>query len=58
MTDELQWKVFSRVVCLRSKLYSIQFEDGVKQNVKGVQKSVKKPYITDCSKNICWTQEK
>ena len=42
MTVELQWKVFSQVVCLRSKLYSIQFEDGVKQNAKRLQKSVKK----------------
>ena len=30
MTDELQGKVLSEVVCLRSKLYGIQFEDGVK----------------------------
>ena len=42
MTDELQGKVLSEVVCLRSKLYSIQFEGGVKQSAKGVQKSVKK----------------
>ena len=38
MTDELQGKVSSEVVCLRSKLYSIQFEGGVKQSAKGVQK--------------------
>ena len=42
MTDELQGKVLSEIVCLRSKLYSIQFEGGVKQSAKGVQKSVKK----------------
>ena len=45
MTDELQLerRILSEVVCLRSKLYSIQFEGGVKQSEKGVQKSVKNP---------------
>ena len=43
MTDELQGKVLSEVVCLRSKLYGIQFEGGVKQSAKGAQESVKKP---------------
>ena len=43
MTDELQGKVLSQVVCLRSKLFSIETEGGVKQSAKGVQKSVKKP---------------
>ena len=42
MTDELQGKVLSEVVCLRSKLCSIQFEGGVRHSAKGVQKSVKK----------------
>ena len=42
MTDELQGKVLEEVVCLRSKLYSIKFNGGVRQNAKGVQKSVKK----------------
>ena len=42
MTDELQGKVLEEVVCLRSKLYSIKFNGGVKQSAKGVQKSVKK----------------
>ena len=43
MTDELQGKVLSEVVCLQLKLYSIQFEGGVKRSAKGVQKTVKKP---------------
>ena len=43
MTDGLQGKVLREVVCLRSKIYSIQFEGGVKQSAKGVQKNVKKP---------------
>ena len=42
MTDELQGKVMSEVVCLRSILYSIQYEGGFKQSAKGVQKSVTK----------------
>ena len=58
MTDELQGKVLSEVVCLRSKLYSIQFEGGVKQSAKEVQKSVKKTQITTFSQNVCWTKEK
>ena len=29
MTDEIQGKVLSEIVCLRSKLYSIQFEEGI-----------------------------
>ena len=41
MTDELQGKELSEGVCLQSKIYSIQFETGVKQSAKGVQKSVK-----------------
>ena len=36
MTDELQGKELSEVVCLQSKLYSIQFQGGVKQSAKGV----------------------
>ena len=40
MTDELQGKVLGEVVCLRSKLYSNQFEGGVKKSAKGVQKKV------------------
>ena len=42
MTDELQGKVLEEVVCLRSELYSIKFNGGVKQSAKGVQESVKK----------------
>ena len=34
MTDELHGKVLHEIVCLRSKLYSIQFEAGVKQSAK------------------------
>ena len=37
MTDELQGKVLSEVVCIRLKLYSIQFEGSVR-----VQKEYKK----------------
>ena len=58
MTDELQGKILKDVVCLRSKFYSIQFQGGDKQSAKRVQKSVKKPQITNCSANVCWTKEK
>ena len=55
MTDDLQGKVLGDFVCLRSILHSSDFEGGVKQSAEGVQKSVKKPLITNCSKNFCWT---
>ena len=42
MADELQGKVLREVVCLRSKLYSIDYIGGLQQSAKGVQKSVKK----------------
>ena len=42
MTDELNGKVLKDVVCLRAKLYSIDYVEGTKQSAKGVQKSVKK----------------
>ena len=42
MTDELQGKILREVVCLRSKLYSIDYVGEKKQSAKGVQKSVKK----------------
>ena len=51
MTDELQGKVLHEIVCLRSKLYSIQFEGGVKQSAKGVQKCVKKTLHHDLFKS-------
>ena len=43
MTEELQCKVSIAIVCLRSKLYNIQFEGGVEQSAKGVQKVWKNP---------------
>ena len=51
MTDELQGKIMLEVVCLRSKLYSIEFAGGVKQSAKGVQKSVKKTLHHDSFKS-------
>ena len=42
MTDELNGKLLKEVVCLRSKLYSIDYLGGTKQSAKGVQKSVEK----------------
>ena len=41
MTDELNGQVMEEAVLLRSKLYGIKYQGGVKQSAKGVQKSVK-----------------
>ena len=41
ITDERNGKVLKEVLCLRSKLYSINYLGGTK-SAKGVQKSVKK----------------
>ena len=41
MTDELNAEIL-KVVCRRSKSYSIDNLGGTKQSVKGVEKSVKK----------------
>ena len=50
MTDELQGKILREVVCLRSKLYSIDFVGGKKQSAKGVSKTVKKTLHHDLFK--------
>ena len=42
--DELQGKVLRGVVCLRSKLYSIDYVGGKKQSAEGVQNSVQKNF--------------
>ena len=57
MTDELQGRVLNEIVCLRSKLYSIQFEGGVKQSAKGVQKSVKKTLHHDLFKSCLFDHQ-
>ena len=36
LEDELNGLILEEVVCLRSKLYSIEFSGGVKQSDKGV----------------------
>ena len=42
MKDELNGQIMLEATCLRSKLYSIKSESGIKQSAKGVQKCVKK----------------
>ena len=42
MTNELNGSVLEESVILRSKIYSIKFQSGVKQSAKGVQKLVNK----------------
>ena len=51
MTDELNGKVLKEVVCLRSKLYSIDYLGGTKRSAKSVQKSVKKTLHHSVFKN-------
>ena len=51
MTDELQGNVLHEIVCLRSKLYFIKFEGGVKQSAKGGQRCVKKSLHHDFFKS-------
>ena len=42
MTDELNGKVMQACTILRSKMYSIKYQDGLKQSARGVSHSVKK----------------
>ena len=58
MTDELQGKVLREVVCLRSKLYSIDYFGGKEQSAKGVQKSVKKTLNHDLFRQCLFLKEK
>ena len=57
MTDELQGKVLREVVCLRSKLYSIDFVGGKKQSAKSVTKCVKKTLHYDLFKKCLLSKE-
>ena len=58
MTDELQGKVLREVVCLRSKLYSIDYVGGLEQSAKGVQKSVKKTLHQDLFRHCLFSKDK
>ena len=58
MTDELQGKVLREVVCLRSKLYSIDYVGGLKQSAKGVRKSVKKTLHHDLFRHCLFSKDK
>ena len=57
MADELQGKVLREVVCLRSKLYSIEFVGGKKQSAKGFTKFVKKTLHHDLFKKCLLSKE-
>ena len=52
LKDELNGLILEEVVCLRSKLYSIKFSDGVKQSAKGVQRLVKKTLNHDLFQHV------
>ena len=58
MTDELQGRVLREVVCLRSKLYSIEYVGGLKQSAKGAQKSVKKTLHQDLLRHCLFSKLK
>ena len=57
MTDELQGKFLREVVCLRSKLYSIDYVGGKKQSAKGVQNSIKKTLNHDLFRNCLFSKK-
>ena len=57
MTDELIGKVLYEVVCLRSKLYSIDYIGGKKQSPKDVQKTVKKTLNHDLFQECLFTKK-
>ena len=52
MKDELNGQVMLETTCLRSKLYSIKYESGIKQSAKGVQKCVKKTLHHDLFNDV------
>ena len=58
MIDELQGKSSREVVCLRWKLYSIDYVGGKKQSAKGVQKSVTKTLNHDLFRQCLFSKEK
>ena len=57
-TDGLQGKILREVVCLRSKLYSIDYVGGKKQSAKGVQKAVNKTLNHDLFRQCLFSREK
>ena len=57
MKDELNGQIMLEATCLRSKLYSIEYESGIKQSAKGVQKCVKKTFTTIFSMMFCLQEE-
>ena len=52
MKDELNVQIMLEATCLRSKLYSIKYESGIKQSAKGVQKCVKKTLHHDLLNDV------
>ena len=52
MKDELNGQIMLEATCLRSKLYSIKYESGIKQSAKGDQKCVKKPLHHDLFNDV------
>ena len=58
MTDEILGKLLREGVCLRSKLYSIDYVGGLKRSAKGVLKSVKKTLHHDLFRHCPFSKDK
>ena len=56
MKDELNGQIMSEANCLRSKLYSIKYESGIKQSAENVQKCVKKLLHHDLLNNVLFSR--
>ena len=57
MTDEFQGKILREVVCLRSKLYSIDYVGGKKQSIKGIQRSITKTLNHELFRNCLYSKK-
>ena len=58
MADEIQGKILGVVVCLRYKLYSIDYVAGLKQSAKGVQKSVENTFHHGLFRHCLFSNDK
>ena len=52
MKDKMKGQIMLEATCLRSKLYSINYESGIQQSAKGVQKCLKKTLHYDLFNDV------